>query len=97
MQPHRRITGRAELMTGSDLDLIYVLVEIDGSSERVPKTIRQLSDREFREWIVPFANYHGVQVLPSLGRIGMDTRLAMINYLIRNGVRIYKQSIPPLR
>jgi hypothetical protein len=97
MDSHRRITGQAEMMTENDLDLIYVLIEVDGLSERVPRTIRQLSDSEFRQWVVPFATYHGVQVLPSLGRIGMDTRLAMINYLIRNGVRIYKQSLPPRR
>jgi len=81
-------------MTEDDLGLIYVLIDIEGRQEREPKSIRDLTDKEFRNWIVPFANYHGVQVLPSLGRIGMDTRLAMINYLIRNGVRIYKQSRP---
>lgn len=97
MQPHRRITGQANLMTEDDLDLIYVLVDVEGRTDRLPKTVRELTDKEFREWIVPFANYHGVQVLPSLGRIGMDTRLAMINYLIRNGVRIYKQAPPPRR
>lgn len=82
------------MMVDADLDLIYVLVDVPGSTERQPKTIRELTDAEFRNWIVPFANYHGVQVLPSLGRIGMETRLAMINYLIRNGVRIYKQARP---
>lgn len=96
MQPHRKIAGQAELMTDDDLDFIYVLIDVEGSDERYPKSIRALTDREFREWIVPFANYHGVQVLPSLGRIGIDTRLSMINYLIRNGVRIYKQA-PPTR
>ena len=95
MQPHRKITGQAQLMTEDDLDLIYVLIDVEGQEERDPKTIRELTDQEFRGWIVPFATYHGVQVLPSLGRIGMDTRLSMINYLIRNGVRIYKQARPP--
>ncbi len=95
MQPHRKITGQAQLMTDDDLDLIYVLIDIEGREDREPKSVRTLTDREFREWIVPFANYHGVQVLPSLGRIGMETRLSMINYLIRNGVRIYKQARPP--
>ncbi|CAN5487425.1 hypothetical protein BH23CHL2_BH23CHL2_00400 [soil metagenome] len=82
-------------MTEDDLDLIYVLIDVEGRQDRQPKSVRDLSDKEFRNWIVPFANYHGVQVLPSLGRIGMETRLAMINYLIRNGVRIYKQARPP--
>jgi len=94
MYEFRKIKGQAELMTDADLDLIYVLVDVEGSKERQPKTIRELTDAEFRGWIVPFAKYHGVQVLPSLGRIGMETRLAMINYLIRNGVRIYKQARP---
>lgn len=83
-----------QLMTDEDLDLIYVLVDQDGSSHRVPKNIRQLTDAEFRTWIVEFANYHGVQIIPSFGRMGMETRLAMINRLIRHGVRIYKQSPP---
>lgn len=83
-----------QLMTDRDLDYIYVLVDENGSSHRVPKTIRQLTDAEFRKWIVEFANYNGVQIIPSFGRMGMETRLAMINRLIRNGVRIYKQ-VPP--
>jgi hypothetical protein len=82
-------------MTEDDLDLIYVLIDEEGRHDRMPKTVRELTDKEFRSWIVPFANYHGVQVLPSLGRIGIGTRLSMINYLIRNGVRIYKQAPPP--
>ena len=94
MQPHRKLTGQAEMMTDSDLDLIYVLVDDERSEDRHPKSVRQLTDKEFRDWIVPFATYHGVQVLPSLGRIGMETRLSMINYLIRNGVKIYKQARP---
>jgi len=97
MQPHRKISGQAQLMTEDDLDAIYVLIDVEGHEEREPKTVRALTDKEFRAWIVPFANYHGVQVLPSLGRIGMETRLSMINYLIRNGVRIYKQARPPGR
>jgi hypothetical protein len=97
MEPHRKISGNAQLMTEDDLNLIYVLIDVDGRDDREPKTIRELTDQEFRSWIVPFATYHGVQVLPSLGRIGMDTRLSMINYLIRNGVRIYKQAPPGRR
>jgi hypothetical protein len=82
-------------MTDDDLDLIFVLIDVEGMRERQPRTVRELSDSEFRTWVVSFANYNGVQVLPSLGRIGMETRLSMINYLIKNGVRIYKQAPPP--
>ncbi len=81
-------------MTDEDLDYIYVLVDIEGSDQRAPVSIRQLSDLEFRKWIVEFSAYHGVSMLPSLGRIGMETRLSMINYLIRNGVRIARQARP---
>lgn len=82
------------LMTDEDLDYIYVLVDVEGSTHREPKNIRQLTDAEFRKWIVEFSNYHGVQIIPSLGRMGMETRLAMINRLIRNGVKVYRQSPP---
>lgn len=81
-------------MTDEDLDYIYVLVDVGGSTPREPKSIRQLTDGEFRTWIVEFSEYHGVQIIPSLGRMGMETRLAMINRLIRNGVKVYRQAPP---
>lgn len=81
-------------MTDEDLDYIYVLVDVEGSAQREPKNIRQLTDGEFRKWIVEFSEYHGVQIIPSLGRMGMETRLAMINRLIRNGVKVYRQAPP---
>ena len=81
-----------ELMTDEDLDLIFILVEREGQPDRYPVTVRDATDVEFRKWIVEFGQYHGVQILPVMGRIGYETRLAMINRLIRNGVTVHKLS-----
>jgi hypothetical protein len=77
-------------MTLADLDHIYVMVPNDQTGERDLMTITQMTDRQFREWIVAKGALHGIQFLPSLGRIGLETRLAMINRLVKAGVRIYK-------
>jgi hypothetical protein len=78
------------LLTDDDLDYLFVNIEPDNDdSYRETITVRQMTDRQFRRWIVGMGDLHGIQMLPSLGRIGMDTRLAMVNRLIRHGVRIY--------
>ena len=84
-----------ELITEDDLDLIYFLVDIPGRPDRMPVSAREAEDAEFRKWIVEFGAYHNVQILPVMGRIGYETRVAMINRLIRNGVRIAKLSAAP--
>lgn len=81
-----------ELMTDEDLDLIYILVDRDGRPDRTPVTARDATDAEFRKWVVEFGEYNGVQILPVMGRIGYETRLAMINRLVRNGVKIHRLS-----
>lgn len=86
-----------ELITEEDLDLIYILVDIEGREDRLPVSARDASDAEFRKWIVEFGAYHKVQILPVMGRIGYETRVSMINRLIRNGVRIAKLSTTPPR
>lgn len=79
------------IMTLEDLDYIYVLVPRgDDPDDRENLTIRQMSDRQFREWIVGMGEHHRVPVLPTLGRLGDETRLNMVNYLIRKGVRIHR-------
>lgn len=78
-----------ELLTEDDLDYLYVVVPCEDSSDTENITVRQMSDRQFREWIVAKGEMHGVQILPTFGRMGMETRLAAINRLIRHGVRIY--------
>lgn len=84
-----------ELITEDDLDLIYFLVDMPGRPDRMPVSAREAEDAEFRKWIVEFGAYHNVQILPVMGRIGYETRVAMINRLIRNGVRIAKLSAAP--
>jgi hypothetical protein len=76
-------------LTDADLDYLYVVVPRDDGSGTENLTIRQMSDRQFREWIVAKGELHRIQILPVFGRIGMETRLAMINRLVRNGVRMY--------
>ena len=79
-----------ELMTLDDLNHIYVLIPNDQSEERDLLTIANMSDAQFRWWIVAKGKMHGMQFLPSMGRIGMETRLNMINRMVRHGVRIYR-------
>jgi len=72
-----------------DLDYLYVVVPKDDGSDTELVTARQMSDRQFREWIVAKAELHHIQILPTFGRLGIETRLALVNRLIRNGVQIY--------
>ncbi len=76
-------------LTIDDLHYLYVVVPVDDSDETENLTVPQMSDRQFREWIVAKGAMHGVQILPTFGRLGMETRLSMINRLVRSGVRIY--------
>ncbi|HUG15590.1 MAG TPA: hypothetical protein VMM78_11315 [Thermomicrobiales bacterium] len=78
-----------QLLTEEDLDYLFVVVPRDDGSDTENITVRRMSDRQFREWIVAKGEMHGVQILPTFGRLGMETRLAMLNRLVRNGVRIY--------
>ncbi len=75
--------------TDDDLDYLYVVVPTDDGVNTELLTARQMSDRQFREWVVAKGKLHGVQILPTFGRLGMETRLAMLNRLIRNGVHIH--------
>ena len=75
--------------TEDDLDYLYIVVPTDDGSNTELLTARQMSDRQFREWIVAKGALHNVQILPTFGRLGVETRLALINRLIRNGVHIY--------
>lgn len=78
-----------ELLTEDDLDYLFVVVPCDYGDATENITARQMSDKQFREWIVAKGEMHGVQILPTFGRLGMETRLSMLNRLVRNGVRIY--------
>lgn len=85
MSPHRIYRE----FTDEDLDYLYVVVPTDGGSGTELLTARTMSDRQFREWIVAKGNLHGIQILPTFGRLGMETRLALVNRLIRHGVQIH--------
>lgn len=78
-----------ELLTEDDLDYLYVIVPREDGNDTENITVRQMTDRQFREWIVAKGEMHGIQILPTFGRMGMETRLAAVNRLVRNGVRIY--------
>ena len=84
-----------DLVTEEELDRIFFLIDIENRPDREPVSVRNATDAEFRNWIVPFAAYHNVQILPVMGRIGMETRVAMLNRLVRNGVRIARQAVGP--
>ena len=75
--------------TDDDLDYLFVVVPKDDGPDTELLTARTMSDRQFREWIVAKGKLHGVQILPTFGRLGMETRLALVNRLIRNGVHIH--------
>jgi hypothetical protein len=73
-----------------DLDFLYVVVPTDADGQTTELlTARTMSDRQFREWIVAKGKLHNIQILPTFGRLGMETRLALVNRLIRNGVQIH--------
>jgi hypothetical protein len=78
-----------EEFTLEDLHRLYVVVPNEDDDGTTNLTVPQMSDRQFREWIVAKGQMHGVQILPTFGRLGLETRLAMVNRLIRRGVRIY--------
>ncbi|MBX6753644.1 hypothetical protein [Thermorudis peleae] len=76
-------------ITLEDLHRIYVVVPRDDGHGTENVTVAQMSDRQFREWIVAKGALHGVPIVAPIGRIGFETRVRMLNYLIRHGVRIY--------
>jgi hypothetical protein len=87
MKPAQRRPYRE--FTEDDLDYLYVVVPRDDGNDTELVTARQMSDRQFREWIVAKGKLHNIQILPTFGRLGIETRLALVNRLIRHGVHIY--------
>jgi len=84
-----------EEFTVDDLRYLYVVVPRDDGDGTENVTAADMSDRQFRDWIVAKGEMHGVQILPTFGRLGLETRLAMVNRLVRRGVRIYLAPRPP--
>lgn len=85
----------SEEFTIDDLRYLYVVVPRDDADGTENVTAADMSDTQFREWIVAKSEMHGVQILPTLGRLGLETRLALVNRLVRRGVRIYLAPRPP--
>lgn len=79
-----------EPVTVDDLDRIYVVVPRDDGHGTVNLTISQLSDRQFRTWAKAKADLAGVRMITPIGRIGVQTRVYMLNRLIQSGVPIYR-------
>jgi hypothetical protein len=85
--------------TVEDLYRLYVHVPKEGGAgddDRENITVPHMTDRQFRQWIVAKGELHGVQILPTFGRLGLETRLAMVNRLVRNGVKIYLAPVDAL-
>ena len=79
------------LMALEDLDYIYIVVPRDDDPSQTENlTVRQMSDRQFRAWIVGKGEQFHIPMLPTMGRLGDETRLHMINHLIRKGAPIHR-------
>ena len=76
-------------MTVADLNRVYILVPRDDGPGTLNLTVAQMTDRQFREWIKAKAEIAGVNMIVPAGRIGFETRVYMLNRLIKAGVRIY--------
>ncbi len=73
-----------------DLDQIYILVPRDFESGTVNLPVSHMSDKQFRDWITAKCEIEGISMIVPEGRIGLETRLNMLNRLSQNGVKIYK-------
>jgi hypothetical protein len=80
--PHQEITL-------FDLSRIYIVVPREDGLGTINLTVAQMSDRQFREWIKAKADLEGVKMIVPVGRIGLETRVYMLNRLVQSGVRIY--------
>ena len=76
-------------LTLADLNRVYILVPREDGPGTLNLTVAQMTDRQFREWIKAKAEISGVNMIVPIGRIGLETRVYMLNRLIKSGVRIY--------
>ena len=79
----------ADEITLADLERVYVVIPGERGGPRVNVTVAGMTDRQFREWIQAKADLAGVRMLVPMGRIGLETRVRMLNRLSQAGVRIY--------
>lgn len=76
-------------LTIADLNRVYILIPREDGPGTLNLTVAQMSDRQFREWIKAKAEISGVNMIVPIGRIGLETRVYMLNRLVKSGVRIY--------
>ncbi|HET9015237.1 MAG TPA: hypothetical protein VFN57_06555 [Thermomicrobiaceae bacterium] len=79
----------ADEITLADLNRIYVVIPGPLAGTRINVTAAEMTDRQFRDWIKAKADLGGVRMLVPMGRIGLETRVRMLNRLSEAGVRIY--------
>ncbi len=76
-------------LTIADLNRVYILVPREDGPGTLNLTVAQMTDRQFREWIKAKSEIAGINMIVPMGRIGFETRVYMLNRLIKSGVRIY--------
>jgi hypothetical protein len=79
-----------EQFTLHDLPRIFIVVPNDDGPGTENLSVVEMSDQQFREWINAKAELEKVPMKAPGGRMGLETRLSLLNYLARNGVKIYK-------
>jgi hypothetical protein len=80
----------SEAFTLDDLNKIYIIVPKDSGNGTENLTVAQMSDKQFREWVAAKADMVGMQMVVPAGRIGLETRVNMLNRLSQGGIKIYK-------
>lgn len=76
-------------ITLADLSRIYVVIPSETGGGRINLTVEQMTDRQFRTWIKAKAELAGVRMIVPIGRIGLETRVYMLNRLQQAGVKIH--------
>ena len=77
LAPDRERANVIEEFTVEDLQYLYVVVPSDEAEGTENLTAAEMSDKQFREWIVGKSEWHGIQVLPTFGKLELETRVKM--------------------
>jgi hypothetical protein len=73
-----------------DLNQIYIVVPRDAGGGTENLTVAEMSDKQFRDWVTAKCEIEKVTMIVPAGRIGLETRVNMLNRLSQAGVKIYK-------
>lgn len=84
-------------ITLADLHRIYIVVPNDNGIGTSNLTVAQMSDRQFRNWVKAKAELEGVRIMLPVGRVGLETRVYMLNRLAQSGVKIYMVPLNPFQ